>query len=171
MTEETKQAIDQNGHLPDQELKQCLAEVDRLSNEVNRYKNQYAYALADLDNLRKRYDKERAQIMQGAQMVILRDLVAVVDDFDRIFDDMRQAGTKDSRLEGFEFVYKALHKLLATYGVEEITQLQNFDPEVHEAISYESAAGKESGSIIAVLEKGYRFKGMVLRPAKVSVAQ
>ena len=102
---------------------------------------------------------------------MLRDIVAIVDDFDRAFNDLKKTGSLDARLSGFEFIYKALHKLLAMYGVEEITQTEQFDPEIHEAISYEPVHDKASGTIIAVLEKGYRFKGTVLRPAKVSVAQ
>lgn len=169
MVEETNK--NQEPATANQELVQCLAEVDRLNKELMRAKEQHIYALADLDNARKRYERELSQAIQASQAKVLRDLLAIVDDFDRAFAELKKSGQLDARLSGFEFIYKALHKLLSMYGVEEITQVQEFDPEVHEAITYEPAAGKASGTIIAVLEKGYRFKGLVLRPAKVSVAQ
>lgn len=152
-------------------LAQCQAEAAQLKQELARMQDNYKYTLADLENLRKRHERERVQIIQTSQATILRDLIAIVDDFDRTFDEAKKSGNIDARLAGFEFIYKALHKLLATYGVEEITQIKQFDPELHEAISQEQVDGKEAGDIVTVLQKGYRFKGMVLRPARVTVAQ
>jgi molecular chaperone GrpE len=152
-------------------VEQCQAEVAQLKQELARFQDQYKYALADLDNVRKRHERERIQIIQASQAALLRDLVAIVDDFDRTFQEFKKGDNLDARLTGFEFIYKALHKLLTTYGVEEITQTQQFDPEIHEAISQEIVEGKESGTISQVLQKGYRFKGMVLRPARVVVVQ
>lgn len=68
-------------------------------------------------------------------------------------------------------IAKALHKLLAAHGVEEIKQVTIFDPMLHEALVQVEMPGQPSGSIVEVLQKGYMFKGEVLRPAKVSVAK
>ncbi len=62
-------------------------------------------------------------------------------------------------------------KILDQAGVKEIPAQQTFDPELHEAVAHVDAPGHESGSIVEILQKGYRFKNEILRPARVSVAK
>ncbi len=77
----------------------------------------------------------------------------------------------DQSRAGFELIYKALQKLLEKYGVTQMKMGEHFDPMLHEAIMQVEDATKSSGDIAQVLQKGYMFKGEVLRPAKVSVVK
>jgi len=99
-------------------------------------------------------------------------VLAVVDDFERAYADLKAAPAADleSRIKGFELVQKAFAKMLTESGVEEISAVGAFDPEKHEAIMQVIDASREPGSVVAVLQKGYTHRGIVLRPARVSVA-
>lgn len=149
-----------------QDLAACTAQLADLT-------RRYTYLSADFDTYRRRIDRERAQWAQEAEVRILRALLAVVDDYERAYSDLQTAhATEDltSRIKGFELVNKSIRKLLADSGVEEISAAGIFDPEKHEAILQVTDPSKESGTIVALLQKGYMHRGIVLRPARVSVA-
>jgi molecular chaperone GrpE len=152
--------------MQDKELHACKTEVASLKNTLMRL-------TADFENARKNTEKELIRSKVLAQASILTDLVEIIDDFDRAFVDLAKQTEreKDGYYRGFELIYKAFSKLLTKYGVEEITENSIFDPELHEAVMQVVQENSTSGAIVEVLQKGYRYKGAVLRPAKVSVAQ
>jgi len=152
--------ISQNSSVCDQELQQL--------------KERYKYLLADFDNYRKREDKDRFARIQSAQADILRDFLPLVDNFERALNDVAAGHDADQlqqKLAGFELIHKSLCKIIDSWGVTEMQDVAVFDPARHEALMFVAQPDSKSGSIVAVLEKGYLFKGTVLRPARVSVAQ
>ena len=155
------------------EFAQQLAECQT---QVNEWKDRALRTAADYENFKKRSEKERLMWISSAQSSLLLDIIAIVDDFDRAFASVSihpeepQSGVSKDRA-GFELIYKSLQKILQKYGVQEIKELTEFDPAKHEAIMQVGSADHKQGNIVQVLEKGYLFKGEVLRPAKVSVAK
>jgi molecular chaperone GrpE len=145
-----------------EQLKECEGQRDE-------WKDRYIRSIAEFENYKKRTEKEKMIWMSSAQSSLLHDLLAIVDDFDRAFAQPQE--TAQQSLVGFELIYKSLQKLLEKYGVTEIKDNTQFDPAKHEAIMQVEAVDKQSGDIVQVLQKGYLFKGEVLRPAKVSVAK
>jgi len=141
--------------------------------ESAQWKEQYLRARADLDNFSKRVEKERSNTVLFAQAQVLLDLVAVMDDFDRALAEEH----KDAPAQlvawrtGVEMIRASLDKVLETYGVKAMADYTIFNPELHEAISQIIVEGKSSGSIVHVAQKGYVRNGVVLRAAKVVVAQ
>ncbi len=127
-------------------------------------KDKFIRVTADFENYKRRMQKEQAQWFDLGQTKVLSSLVNVVDDFDRAL----ASGQKD---EGVILIYKSLQKLLESFEVKEISGDLPFDPELHEAILSVENSGKQSGDIVEILQKGYTYKGKVLRPAKVSVAK
>ena len=148
------------------ELTACISELALL-------KDKYARLGSDFENYKRRIDKEKSSWMQSAQSAILTDLLAVVDDFDRALQagKQNQQESSVSLLSGFDLIEKGLQKLLAKYGVTPMKDYQSFDPEKHEALMHIDSPDHASGDIVQVLQKGFMFKDMVLRPAKVSVAK
>lgn len=134
--------------------------------QVNEWKDRALRTAADYENFKKRSEKERLMWISNAQSSVLLDLISIVDDFDRAF-----AQPSDQSRAGFELIYKSLQKILQKYGVQEIKDVAQFDPVKHEAIMQVETPDHKQGDIVQVLEKGYAFKGEVLRPAKVSVAK
>lgn len=148
-------------------------ELIACSKELQEWKDRCLRTAAEYENFKKRAEKEKGILIQHAQGQILRNLIDIVDDFDRAFASL--AGKEDENtklwLSGFTFIYQALNKLLANYGVQEMKEYKTFDPMYHEALMQVESPEHKSGDIVQVLAKGYLFKGHVLRPAKVSVAK
>jgi len=153
------------------------SEFDQLAackKETDAWKEKYVRVQADLDNFSKRVDKERIQWRVSGQSAILADLLEIVDDFDRAFDQLEKVGIgaeNQNWIAGFEFIRKALHKFLVKHDVSEILTSGIFDTHYHEALMEVESPNHTSGEIVAVLQKGYTFKGQVLRVAKVSIAK
>jgi len=109
-----------------------------------------------------------------AQAEILTDLLDIVDNFERaLTEHKKQEKTEENKswIEGFALIYQSLIALLHKFGVEEITQHDTFNPVYHEALMQVDSPDHETGAIVDVMQKGYRLKDKVLRPAKVSVAK
>ncbi len=135
----------------------------------------YAHMTADFNNFRLRTEKEKMQWSTNAQLDIIKKLLPTIDMFDRAFQESAKIGTKidtdDQLLVGFSMIHKNFLKTLAALGVEPMGDYLVFDPNKHEAIMQVDSPEHQSDDIVEVLEKGYLFKGVVVRPAKVSVAQ
>lgn len=159
--------------LMDQELEQVeenqVSDVEVCQQEAAMWKDQYARISADFDNYKKRMDREQVQWMQTAQTMVIKDLLTVVDNFERALSQKTEDTA--SLYIGIEMIYKSVLNILAKYGVKEFAEYNEFDPEKHEALMHAESANHESGQIVQVLEKGFMIKDKVLRPAKVTVAQ
>jgi molecular chaperone GrpE len=143
--------------------------VETLKQELKLAQERASYLAADLENVRRRLDKERQHLVDAAQMTLLRDLLEIVDNFDRAFADLQHRPELAPYIAGFELIYKSLQKFLARYGVHEMTTLTVFNPEFHEAVIHVDEPNVEPGHIVTVLQKGYLYHNQVLRPARVSV--
>lgn len=145
------------------------AELEHCQKELTQWKDQATRIFADFENFKKRTEREQAQWMQVAQTSVLKDLLSMVDDFDRALAQKTE-DTKDL-YAGIEMIYASLVKVLKKYDVKEFESYQTFDPELHEALMRVDSPDHEEGQIVQVLEKGFMCKETVLRPAKVSVAK
>lgn len=144
----------------------CLKLVAELTEKLTRLG-------ADFDNFKRRTEKDRVHWIGSGQQLILKDIITIVDDFERAVSQVsNQAGNPELKVwfSGFDMIHKSLVKLLSKYGVTVMPDADQFDPEKHEALM-SVASDKAPGTIMQVLEKGYMLHDKVLRPAKVSVAQ
>ena len=142
--------------------------------QLQELKEKFIRVSADLQNYRKRVEKEKAQWIKIAQSELLTDLLSVVDDFDRALQESKKEGVPKELsvfVDGLEMIYKSFYKFFDKYGIKEITEIKIFDPNLHEAISQIDSPDHQSGEIIQVLQKGFMLKDNVLRPAKVVVAK
>lgn len=142
--------------------------------QLAEWKDRYMRCAADLENYRRRSEKERSQWTQAAQVEMLLGLLPVVDNLERaVVENQKITRTPELEawLQGFDFIAKAMHKFLEQFDVKAVDQAAMFDPNLHEALMQVAAEDKPAGTIVNVFEKGYTFKGAVLRPAKVSVVK
>lgn len=163
----SEQSAQEDQLVPKSELQAC--EVARTE-----WKNKYEHVFADWQNYKRRIEKEQATWIRSAQAEMLNKLLVIVDDFDRALQEHQKrghTGELDAWLKGFELIGKSLYKFLHDAGVTEIQEVHSFDPTLHEAIAQVKSDTHASGDIVDVLQKGFMFKGQVLRPAKVTVAQ
>ncbi len=146
---------------------------EELTPEEETFKSQFLRLSADFANFKRRNEKQREDLISFAQGDIVEKLLPFLDDLQRAFEAAEKVEKTESAdwLEGFKLVEKNLKKQLNDLGLEEIEAKNEFNPELHEALMNVSSDAIPSGNIVQVLNKGYRFKGKVLRHAKVSVAQ
>jgi molecular chaperone GrpE len=125
---------------------------------------------ADFDNYRKRAVREQQAFAARAAERLVTKLLPVLDDLERAIGAAEQH-EEAKVIEGVEMTRSALAGALASEGLQEIPAEGVFDPHVHEALLTQPAEGVDSGVIVQVVQRGYRLGDVVLRPARVIVAE
>ena len=128
----------------------------------------YMRLMADFQNFKRRTEKEKSDIYAFANEKIVKELLDVIDNFERA---LAAGNDGDKFLEGMEMILKQLLSVLERAGVSEIKCLgEDFDPNFHNAVMTEDSTEYESGKVTEVLQKGYILNSRVVRPAMVKVA-
>ncbi len=150
------------GSLSDQE-RRLIAELDDLKNTLIRRQ-------ADFDNYRKRVEREREQDRNRGIESLVEALLPVLDGFERALATHGDASDEEHR-KGFELIERQLRDTLAKRGLQRIeAEGKAFDPFLHHAVERVESKEHPDGTVLAVLQTGYRFNDRVLRPAMVRVA-
>ena len=127
---------------------------------------------AEMENLKKRLEREKAELLQFANESLIKELLPVVDHLELALEHGRQAETPASFLEGIELVHQGFLKALARFGVTPLAAVgQPFDPAYHNAVMQEAAPEVPDCSVLKELQKGYLMHQRLLRPAMVVVAR
>ena len=127
---------------------------------------------ADFRNYKRRTDQERDTILGLASEALLSKVLTLADDFDRAIDAMPRELAKVPWTEGIVAIDRKLRMLLESEGVSPIEVLgKPFDPRVHEAITHETTDEVPDETVIGEIQRGYRIRDRVLRPALVSVSR
>lgn len=150
------------------DLVALTAERDRLAQEKADVHEQLLRRTAEFENYRRRSDRERIEHIEFAAMETVKSLLPLLDDFERALKV--ETSDKDYR-KGVELIYNRLFDTLKKGGLEPIeTQGKFFDPNLHHAIEMDSSTDKEDQTILDEFQRGYNFRGRLLRPALVKVA-
>jgi len=162
---ETETISDENSN---EEVKEPTAEEKYA--ELN---DKFVRLYSEFDNYRKRTNKEKLDLIANANAGILKDLVSVLDDFERAITNNENATDIESVKEGFHLIYNKFKNQLESKGLKPmIAKGENFDSELHEAIANIPAPTEDlKGKIIDDVEKGYYLNDKVIRYAKVVVGQ
>lgn len=147
-------------------------ELAQAREQASEYLDGWQRARAELANYKKRVEQDRGNARQQASASLLTKLLPVLDDFERAFQALPEELSKAPWVEGVQLVQRKLQAVVEQEGVTVIeTEGQSFDPNYHEAVTYEEADGYEEGQIIVEVQKGYKLEDRVLRPALVRVAK
>jgi molecular chaperone GrpE len=157
--------------LPEEEEDEKVEVVDELG-QAQRERDEYLDALqrlkAEFDNYRKRVAREGAALAAHASERLVRELVPVLDDLERALEFA--AAHEEAQLEdGVRLVHRALADALAKEGLAEIETDGKFDPHTQEALLSQPSESEE-GTVIQVLQKGYRLGDRIVRPARVVIS-
>jgi len=140
-----------------------------LEKERDEYLNDLKRVAADFENYRKRVARDQEGLVARAHERLVKELLPVLDDLERALEAAAQH--EEAKLEeGVRLVHRELVEALAREGLVEVETDGQFDPHVHEALVSQPSE-EEDGSVIEVLQKGYRLGDRVLRPARVVVSQ
>lgn len=147
------------------------AELDHLEEEFAGLKDRHLRLAADFENYRRRAENEMSESWIRAQADLVRRLLDALDDLQRVSDLDPEETTVDAVVEGVELVERKLLQAMKDAGVEVVEPVgEPFDPEVMEAMMRVPAGSEEEDDRVdQVFQKGYTFKGHLVRPARVSV--
>ena len=171
---------EQNPENPENDNNPYAAEfavLEALKAEVESLKDQRLRALAEVENIRRRADKEKAEASQYAVTKFARDMVGIADNFSRALaacpPASREAADAQVKavLDGVEATDRQLIAILERYGVKPVDTTSKFDPNLHQAIAEVPGNGKPPGAIVDVVQAGYMIGDRLLRPAMVTVAR
>lgn len=157
---------------PEEEIRRLSEQLEAKSVEAAGNYDKYLRALADLENYRKRADKEKAEAISFANESLIEDILPIVDNFERALAHANGEGSLESLRQGVKLTVDQVYGALKKFGLEEIKAAgEKFDPAVHHAISEEENGEAEPGTVVKEFQKGYYLKGRLLRPAMVAVSR
>lgn len=140
--------------------------------ECKEYQDKYMRTLAEMDNFRKRMNRELNDSVKFANEEILGDLLVVVDNMERAITHSREKRDFDSLIEGLELTMKEFKGVFERHGVQAIEAVgQLFDPSKHHAVSVIESDSHGENIIVEEFRKGYLLNERVLRPSLVSVSK
>jgi molecular chaperone GrpE len=147
------------------------AQVERLQAQLEDLNDRHLRLAAEFENFRRRSQTEMGQSGIRAQAALVERLLEVLDDFERMSSIDPDQATVESVLEGVDLVERKFHRILEDAGLERIEAEDSaFDPNSMEAMMREPADSAEDDDTVArVLQSGFRFRGQLVRPARVSV--
>lgn len=187
MEEELKQAQDASAEVDAEENGEAASEetsgeesvessqsAEEGSSEENpellQLKDKYLRTLAEYENFRKRSEKEKAQMFELGAKSIIEALLPVVDNFERALSHVQEEEKDSPFVKGIEGIYKQIQKMFADCNIQEIEALgKKFDPALHNAVMTEEEGDAEEDTITQDLQKGYTYRGNVVRHSMVKV--
>lgn len=149
-------------------------ELSLLKEKLKESEDKYLRANADFENIKKRLEKEKIQVVDYANEVFARDILSVADTLDMAYksiDETKGDEVVSKIKEGISLTMEQLKKVFEKHGIKAVETSGEFDPNIHNAMMKVDSDEYESGQIVQCFQKGYTIKDRVLRPAMVSVAK
>ena len=138
--------------------------------ELGEVRDRHLRKLAEFENFKKRTEKEKADYFKFALADLFREILPVLDNFERALAHRGESAEADEYHQGISLIYRQLSEVLKRRGLNEVPTEGSFDPNLHEAVIREETTGAEPNTILGVLQKGYFLNDRLLRPAFVKVA-
>jgi molecular chaperone GrpE len=148
------------------------SEIQKLQEQAEKYKNDFLYLRAEFENYKRNAIKERSELMKYGGERFIRDLLDIVDNFDRALQVNVTAENLTTFKQGVEMTASELKNLLVKHSVTEIpSEGAPFDPNIHEALSAEATDKVAPGHVARVFKKPYKLHDKVIRTGQVVVAK
>ena len=149
-------------------------DLDKLEKEKEDFKSKFYYIAAEKENLQKRFDREKENLIKYGNEKVLSGLLTVMDNLGLTLNAI--ANDEDEKVKnifvGIEMVKQQFGEVLKNNGLEEIeTSGKEFDPSLHEALMQREEEGKAANLVLEEVQKGYILNGRVLRAAKVIISK
>jgi len=173
VTEEVAEEVEEAAEVEEvTELEALRQELEKARAQAAEYLDGWQRARAEFANYKKRNEQERQDLFKLANATLITRLLPIFDDFERAFQTLPRNLLGLTWIDGVALIYRRLQATLEAEGLTLIeTEGENFDPLLHEAITYEESAEYQEGQVIGEVQKGYQLSDRVLRPALVRVAK
>ena len=156
---------------PEDEIRRLQEALEVKVREAEGHQDRALRAMAELDNAKKRAAREREDYTRYANESLLREILPVLDNFDRALQAAKAEPAAAAVTTGVELIQRELSRVLEKFGVTSFESVgQPFDPTRHEAVARVNAPGQPEMTVVGETARGYLLNGRVLRPAMVTVA-
>lgn len=168
--EENLEEIEKQEETIEEEILEDIEEAEESGELVNSLKDQLLRLQADFMNFKRRSEEQRSSSMDYAKEKFALDILPCIDNFERALESGEE--DKGSFYDGVSMIYEELIKVLKKNNIEEIDALgEAFDPNMHHAVFAEESDNHDPETVIEILQKGYKIKEKVIRPAMVKVSK
>ncbi len=174
---EKKENENEELEIKEEENQESLEErIEELEEKNKELEEKYLRAVADFENIKKRLEREKMQAVSYANEEFARDLLPVIDSMDFAAESADKIEENDNEYvkkieEGIALTIEQFKKVMQKHGIELIETDSGFNPHFHDAVMQVESEEHKEGEIVQLLQKGYKIKDRVLRPAMVSVAK
>ncbi len=150
--------------------------IQKLNEKNEELEDKYLRAIADFENIKKRMEREKMQAVSYANEEFARDLLPVIDSMDFAAESASKANKEEDEYakkieEGINLTIEQFKKVMLKHNIELIDIKDGFNPHYHDAVMQVESNEHNEGEIVELLQKGYKIKDRVLRPAMVSIAK
>ena len=148
-------------------------EIESLQEQIEEHKDGWLRTRADFENYKKRIQRDATRSYQDAMTSVVKVFLNAADDLERALKNRPQGNEVESWISGIELIYQKIITQMKNLGVErmDVNPGDEFDPNIHEAITQEENEEFKEGQIIDVVQPGYRISDRIIRPAMVRVAR
>jgi molecular chaperone GrpE len=151
---------------------QLIKKIEKVQEASDKNLDLYIRSQAEIDNLKKRYQKERQGLVKFANESLIKQLLPVVDNLEKAITHSQDEDSIEAIRDGVDLTLKGLTDILQKAGVETVESVgEQFDPNFHEAVSEMADDGVEPGTVIKDLQKGYILNQRLIRPSMVIVSK
>lgn len=152
--------------------RKAYEELISKAEEAASFKDKYLRALADYENLRKRFEREKSEFVRLSNQFLISELFPIMDSFDVAINSIEKSNDKESFLKGLKMLQQQFHRILESNGLQKIKSVgERFDPKLHEATEEINSDKFPPGAVVEEIRSGYVLGGRVLRPALVKVSK
>ncbi len=168
-SETAQQATTTDASALQQRITELEEQLAALTREYNEVREKYVRSLAEMDNLRKRTEREKEQLVLYATERLFSRLVEILDDLNAAVEAGKQSRDYDAMLNGLEMIAAKAHRIYEEHGVRplEVQQGEPFNVELHEALVHVPHPELPEGTVVQQIQRGYLFRDRVLRHARV----
>ncbi len=175
---EIDEEINEEGNEVEDDCASLEEKIEELEEKNAELEEKYLRAVAEFENIKKRLEREKMQAVSYANEEFARDLLSVVDSMDfaaQSAEKIEENGNDNEYVkkieEGIALTIEQFKKVMQKHGIELIDTKEGFNPHFHDAVMQVESDDHEEGEIVQLLQKGYKMKDRVLRPAMVSIAK
>jgi molecular chaperone GrpE len=158
--------------LEDMTQPELIEKVREIQKTADQNYDLYVRSLAEIENIKKRFQKDKTELIKYANESLIKQLLTVVDNMEKAISASMEANSVDALREGVELTLKGLSDILEKAGVKQVEAGgKPFDPNFHEALFEKEDKDSESGTVIQELQKGYTLNDRLIRPSMVVVSK
>ena len=168
--EEKEEVKEENVEELKKEIEELRKKLEKTEEAAKRLSALYQSLQQDFETYKKRVQREKEELKEESVLKVAKGFLEILDNFEMALESAKLTKDVNALMQGIQMIHYQLVKFLQEHGIEAIETSGEFNPMEHEVVETMYSREHKPNEIVKVLQKGYKFKGKVIRPAKVVVA-